>query len=242
MLLECWDSGVASAADNMALDRTLIGQLETRQRPLLHTYQWHGTCATYGYFCRPDDWLDISAAVKMGVEFACRPTGGGITLHTNDLAFSFVLPAHHPAFSLNTLNNYAFVNRAVGIAVERWCQFNCKTDLLPVEAEPLSDSCRHFCMARPTQYDLVIAGRKVGGAAQRRTRYGYLHQGTILLHWPEEALWKSLVRDQVVWSSMQQHSYPIAQEVPHLELDDVRSELKKLLQIALNEELSRVLS
>ena len=34
-------------------------------------------------------------------------------------------------------------------------------------------------MAKPTPFDLVIEGKKVGGAAQRRTRKGLLHQGSL---------------------------------------------------------------
>ncbi len=44
---------------------------------------------------------------------------------------------------------------------------------------------RNVCFAGPVQYDIVVAGAKVAGAAQRRLKRGLLHQGSILL--PETA-------------------------------------------------------
>jgi lipoate-protein ligase A len=40
---------------------------------------------------------------------------------------------------------------------------------------------RHLCFANPVRADLMIDGRKIAGAAQRRTRAGLLHQGSIQL-------------------------------------------------------------
>ena len=37
-----------------------------------------------------------------------------------------------------------------------------------------SEGAQHFCMARPTIYDVVYQGRKIAGAAQRRRKNGYL--------------------------------------------------------------------
>jgi len=38
---------------------------------------------------------------------------------------------------------------------------------------------RHLCFANPVSADVMIDSRKVAGAAQRRTRIGLLHQGSI---------------------------------------------------------------
>ena len=46
----------------------------------------------------------------------------------------------------------------------------------------------YFCMAKPTIYDVVYQGRKIAGAAQRRRKNGYLHQGTISLAFPQMGL------------------------------------------------------
>ena len=38
---------------------------------------------------------------------------------------------------------------------------------------------RHLCFANPVSADVMIDSRKIAGAAQRRTRAGLLHQGSI---------------------------------------------------------------
>jgi len=35
------------------------------------------------------------------------------------------------------------------------------------------------CFENPAQYDLLAAGHKIAGAAQRRSRFGMLHQGSV---------------------------------------------------------------
>ena len=40
---------------------------------------------------------------------------------------------------------------------------------------------RHLCFANPVSADVMIDSRKIAGAAQRRTRAGLLHQGSIQL-------------------------------------------------------------
>ena len=36
-------------------------------------------------------------------------------------------------------------------------------------------------MASPTQYDLLLDGIKIGGAAQRKTKDGFVHQASLFL-------------------------------------------------------------
>ena len=75
--------------------------------------------------------------------------------------------------------------------------------LTPTDFEPLDTHCNHFCMAKPTKYDLIWQGRKIAGAAQRKTRSGFLHQGTIsLLMPPEDYLQRILLPGTEVANAM----------------------------------------
>jgi lipoate-protein ligase A len=49
--------------------------------------------------------------------------------------------------------------------------------LLAVAAD--TDRRYNDCFANPVRADVLVDGRKVAGAAQRRTRAGLLHQGSI---------------------------------------------------------------
>src|SRR5579872_6746747 len=112
-MLQILDTGIDSAEANMRFDEKLLNQLEAQGNPILHLYQWSRPSATFGYFIRPEKHLDLENAAKNHLDLARRPTGGGIVFHIWDLAFSFLMPAEHPHFSIGTLQNYQFVNKAV---------------------------------------------------------------------------------------------------------------------------------
>lgn len=228
------DSGRQPPEALMAKDADLLSRLQPGDPPILHLYDWEGPCLTYGYFIDPFRYLRSEGLTRYGIRSARRPTGGGIILHLTDLAFSVVLPAGHPWFSLNTLDNYATINRRVAETVARF-KGGMEADLLADEPSCLSKECSAFCMAKPTQYDLMIGGQKVGGAAQRRTKQGLLHQGSLSLTFPPlEVLQEILFEDLSVLQAMQKHSYCLLPQGAVLqELEDARSEVKNLLRESL---------
>jgi lipoate-protein ligase A len=171
----------------MEIDTDLLSKLEaTSSSPILHLYDWQVPSATYGHFIHPSDHLSEDVFNKNYLDLAKRPTGGGLILHTNDWAFSVLVPAAHEAFSVNTLDNYAFVNRLVIEVIAHFTGRSATLSLLQNEWETIDSSSRHFCMAKPTKYDVMLDGKKVCGGAQRRTRSGFLHQGTISLSLPDK--------------------------------------------------------
>lgn len=178
------DTGVHSAEENMRIDAELLETLDPYALPILHFYDWDGDSATYGYFVKPSDFLNLDGVEKRGLQLAKRPTGGGIVFHVWDLAFSVLVPAEHPQFSEKTLDNYAFVNNSVLAAVSDFLKNRPALELIQKDAPALDASCERFCMAQPTQYDVIFQGRKIAGAAQRKTKRGFLHQGTIALKMP----------------------------------------------------------
>ena len=228
------NSGLASAEVNMALDYELLNRLSSTSNSTLHFYEWKGDCATYGYFVDPSEYLDIQRVKKCGLDLARRPTGGGIIFHLCDLAFSVLIPASHPAFSINTMDNYAFVNSAVAEAVSRFSGRHGSPELLPCEPAPLDEAAKNFCMSKPTRYDVMLDGRKVGGGAQRRTRHGFLHQGTIALAMPsEEYLNRVLKPGTQVVEGMRRHGYSLlGSGYSRAELESARKSLRGYLQEA----------
>src|SRR5579872_1672269 len=162
MTLQIINTGASSSAANMALDAELLDRLDPKGSPILHLYRWAKPSATYGYFISPDQHFDLKKAEERGLSLARRPTGGGIIFHIWDLAFSFLMPSGHPAFSQNTLENYRFVNEEVRKAMQSLYHLQ-KAELIPEEPAPLTPGCRNFCMAKPTQYDVMHEGLKIAG-------------------------------------------------------------------------------
>ena len=215
------DTGPAPAATNMELDAQLLAELG--EVPVLHLYDWVGLAATYGHFIDPKRHLKGDL-----IDAARRSTGGGIVFHIWDLAFSLLMPGGHALCSSTTLDNYLFVNRIVLSAVEEL--FDLQGSLTPNDTVPQGPNCASFCMARPTIYDAVHNGLKVAGAAQRRTRRGYLHQGTISLALPDQKLLEQvLVNHDEIAAAMAEYTFAPLGEASTTALHEARRALKEKL-------------
>ena len=112
-----------------------------------------------------------------------RWTGGGIVSHGDDLTYSIVIPANDAAFSESTMSIYEKVHRALRDALG-----SNSPELATVAAvcdcriqinSAVADRRYNDCFANPVRADVMVNGRKVAGAAQRCTRAGLLHQGSI---------------------------------------------------------------
>ena len=213
------DTGIHSAKENMSLDAELLETLDPHALPILHFYDWEGDSATYGHFVKPEEFLNLEEARRRGLQLGKRPTGGGIVFHIWDLAFSVLVPAGHPRFSENTLDNYAFINNAVLAAVTAFLDHRPPLELISEDGRALDSSCSRFCMAQPNKYDVVLNGKKIAGAAQRKTKKGFLHQGTIALKMPShEYLEAVLLPGTKVLEAIETHTFPLLREEDDLEL------------------------
>ena len=165
-----WDDGAREPAMNMALDEALLLQAAARSRPLLRFYAWDRPAVTIGYV------QAFAAAPREGFTIIRRTTGGGVVFHDHDLTHTAVIPAGHWLTAVPPLQSYAFINEALreGLA-------GCRVaaEMTHEEIPKNVDRLRMVCFTTPTRYDVMVGGRKVAGAAQRRTREGILHQGSI---------------------------------------------------------------
>jgi lipoate-protein ligase A len=155
-----------SAAMNMAIDEAL---LELAEHPCIRFYRWDHPALSFGYFGR---FNDVANAEK-DRELVRRWTGGGIVLHDSDLTYSVVIPSTRMT-KIAPLDLYTQIHRAMcDVLVE------CGVGATLVEGTPAKIS--DVCFANPVRADLVVDGKKIAGAAQRRTRRGLLQQGSIRL-------------------------------------------------------------
>lgn len=230
------DTGLASADVIMQKDKNLLEEIASEIDPILHFYQFEKNSATYGHFLQTKDFFNLDEVEKTGLRLAKRPTGGGIIFHLWDFAFSALIPATHALFSQNTLENYATINRAVLLAVEEFLQKR-GCELTPNDGVILGTGCEHFCMAKPTKYDVMLNGKKVAGAAQRKTRHGLLHQGSISLMLPSKGLLESVLRPGLgVLDGMFTFTFPIlGEKASEEDLDLGRMQIKELLKKYLTE-------
>lgn len=164
-LTEVLDPMPHSAALNMAIDEVL---LRTAREPLLRVYRWERPAASFGYFGK---WAEIAPAWP-GRDLVRRWTGGGVVEHGEDLTYTLIVPREHPFLALSAAESY----RAIHEVIARWlADAGRDLQLADASAPQLSAAC----FENAAQHDVLAAGRKIAGAAQRRTRAGLLHQGSI---------------------------------------------------------------
>lgn len=231
------DSGAMFPADIMAKDSQLLAGCDPEGSCLLHFYEWSVPSLTYGYFISPEHYLCMDALKRLGIHAARRPTGGGIIFHLFDLAFSLIVPNVHPLLSTTTLDNYRWINRLVSAAVVQSSSGRVTPQLLQseiVEADG-SDARRKFCMAKPTVFDLLVDGKKVGGAAQRRGKNGLLHQGSLSLIAPDAEILRQVLKSgEGVVQGMLENTYSLL-EGREESLDGAKQALKAALVTSFSE-------
>jgi lipoate---protein ligase len=232
-------TGTSNAEKNMAIDCSLLQDLQYDGEPTLHIYDWEESSLTYGHFICLENFLLPKGIQKHKRQIARRPTGGGILLHGSDFTFSVLLPGSHPSFSRNTLSNYQFINQTVLETLHCFLGGNAICSLLPEEPEKVNQQCVSFCMAKPTKYDLMINGKKVGGGALRKTKEGFLHQGSICLTLPSEEFLNALFPPQsIVVDAMRQNSYPLlGSKVSLRRLEETKTEISKQLFLCFSKTL-----
>jgi lipoate-protein ligase A len=171
------DAAAHSAAMNMAIDETL---LDYATLPSIRFYRWHSPALSFGYFGK----FAHVACYAGQRDLIRRWTGGGVVFHGHDLTSSIVIPANDKAFSESSMSIYEKVHRALCDSLEG----NGKHAVVAGGGDPggAADAMRtaltadgYHCFVNPVRADVIVDGRKIAGAAQRRTRRGLLQQGSI---------------------------------------------------------------
>jgi lipoate-protein ligase A len=176
-------SGPCDPAFNMALDEALLEAMPRLGQPVLRFYGWTQPAASFGYFQKfseveeamgRDDFHVVPDFGRGGTRphLVRRPTGGGIVPHDADWTYSLAFPTSHQWYSLRAQESYCRVHEWIQAAFVR----------LEVSTE-LASCCRKAvpgqCFAGHERSDLLWHGKKIAGAAQRRTRMGLLIQGSV---------------------------------------------------------------
>jgi lipoate-protein ligase A len=166
-----------SAAMNMAIDEALF---ECATAPSIRFYGWRSPALSFGYFGKFSD-VAIYAAEH---DLVRRWTGGGIVFHGDDLTYSIVIPVSDPAFNESSLAIYEKIHRALAHALNRVGQRavvagGVDSGGIALTKRAAVSAGGYNCFANPVRADVMMDGRKVAGAAQRRTRRGLLQQGSI---------------------------------------------------------------
>jgi lipoate-protein ligase A len=158
-------SPAGNAVTNMAVDEALLHSAAGRRLPLLRVYAWVRPAVSFGYSQK------FPAPLAAKYEIIRRPTGGGVVYHGADTTYTVVVPPGHPLYEMSITDAYCAIHEAVAAAIGSQSQIiNHKSPIPRTSYE---------CFQNPVRGDVVADGKKLAGGAQRRTKHGVLHQGSI---------------------------------------------------------------
>lgn len=159
---------------NMAVDETLLAAAIKGRPPVLRFYQWAPATLSLGYFQRAAD-RDEHAASR-AAPLVRRASGGGAILHDRELTYSLALPPGHPlARSPERVYDVAH-DVLVGWLAQRGIRAERFWPTDRSKAPP-----PFLCFQRRAPGDVIVAGAKIAGSAQRRRAGAVLQHGSLLL-------------------------------------------------------------
>lgn len=226
------------AAENMALDASLLRTAGSSQQAFLRFYKWNEAALTFG-FSQPYHVVRERTPDFPGTRIR-RMTGGGIVLHCHQpesiqsppRTYSLSIPASHPAAQQSASSFYNQLHLALLTALQ---SIGIRAHLQPCERScgQSSPSLAAACFDRAEPFDLVVApnGWKRAGAALKRNREGLLAQGSIEFDHAELPLAKALPEAFTHTCSVWLKAAPSVQACPPL-LD--LAECRKFASLAWN--------
>jgi lipoate-protein ligase A len=152
----------------MALDEALMECASEIGAPVLRFYGWTELAASFGY---SQHYSDIERATMLR-PLVRRPTGGGLVPHDIDWTYSLAFPPEHFWYQLKAIESYERVHDWIRDAFAR---MKVITTLSPGTPKTLPGQC----FIGSEKFDVLWFGKKIAGAAQRRSRKGLLIQGSI---------------------------------------------------------------
>jgi lipoate-protein ligase A len=163
---------------NMAIDEAVLEVVGQNQSlPTLRLYAWEPPCLSIGY-AQPNIDVDKECLFERGWDWVRRPTGGRAILHTDELTYSILAPLNDQRVSGGVLESYQRLSKALLTALHL---LN-----IPAEAHPINPTRNiqgngPVCFEVPSNYEVVMDGKKLIGSAQARRKNGVLQHGTLPL-------------------------------------------------------------
>ncbi|MBT3482559.1 MAG: hypothetical protein HN457_14140 [Opitutales bacterium] len=162
-----------TAAKNMAHDFLLLNRYHPSDALRIRHYEWTRPSYTFGL---SQAFSYIRSEIDHPTADICRrPTGGGVVNHQEDWTYSLVIPTGHPLGNDQPLDIYKKVHDCIIAAMATQGSDVALNLSAPESSTP------GVCFNKPEVYDVVLRNfpSKVAGAAQKRSKAGYLMQGSI---------------------------------------------------------------
>ncbi len=164
----------------MAVDEAILEAAgKGESLPTLRLYAWEPACLSLGFAQKCGD-VDLFRLQQHGWELVRRPTGGRAILHTDELTYSVTGLLTEPVLEGSVLESYRRLAEALLAALHK----------LNIPAMANSEALTHqqqkrlgpVCFEVPSNYEIVVEGKKLIGSAQARRKEGVLQHGSLPLY------------------------------------------------------------
>lgn len=174
------NSGFQTGAMNMALDEALLHSVASGESlPILRFYRWRPATVTLGYAQSVITDLDLEVCRQAGLDVVRRSTGGRAVLHDQEVTYSVIAPLNSSLFGNSILDCYRVISE---VLQQTLLGFGLPATLVPGKPRGGRQNIEQaVCFSVPSQYELVVRGRKVAGSAQKRIGQTFLQHGSIPL-------------------------------------------------------------
>lgn len=176
--------GASTGPINMGIDEALA--VFCWDHAVLRFYEWEAPTLSIGYFQRIHE-IDLEACHTTAVSIVRRPTGGRAVLHHQDLTYSLVIPLRPPWTGLSIADSYERINSCLRRGLEV-LGLAGSIGTASGHAGPAGPAPSPFCFSAIARHEILVAGKKVIGSAQRRFPAALLQQGSILMDFDPAAL------------------------------------------------------
>ena len=164
----------------MAFDHALASSVEPG-RGVLRIYRWTRPTISFGRNEPASGRYEVQRALRTGIEFVRRPTGGRAVFHDRELTYAMVLPV---ARGMRLRSVYEAINGGLASALRA---LGVRVDTAAAEVAVASSDAGP-CFDRPAPGELTVDGRKLVGSAQARVGGAILQHGSLLIGSDQERL------------------------------------------------------
>ncbi len=183
----------SSAQTNMATDEMLmLGQGRPDSIPTLRFYTWSENALSVGYFQSVEEFDRPGRDGSKPASVVRRLTGGGVVRHGRDLTFSITATLPQAQIPSAVKDSYLKINEAVRIGIKNLYPSIDYADCRDVKSMRERQKDR-VCFEKPDCHDLLLNGKKILGASQRRIGNKFLHQSSLTLDQPYPILIDHLI-------------------------------------------------
>lgn len=169
--------------ENMARDAALLEVAEKGESAgtTLRFYRWAIPTLSLGNKQEAAKAANLDFCREKGIDIVRRPTGGGAVLHHHELTYSTVSNDRSVFPQASVKDSYVEISTALKRGLE----------IMGIPAEikqyQVEETCRPEnyvknptpCFTSTSHYELDVAGKKIVGSAQKRSKRAFLQHGSI---------------------------------------------------------------